>query len=387
MQYGTGRTVTRTYDNLNRLLTLNDGGSITKYGYDVRSLMRTESMPNGDLVTKTPDELGRTKLIAGSGKGGALYQYATGYDLVGNVLEVDETYPQNGALNRQVINSYDNIYRLTKEQQIATGGGVSVTTIYGYDNANNRTSKNVTGGPNAGSVAYTPNNLNQITSTAGTGPNSNASFEYDNEGNRTQRVMNGVTTAYTYDYENRLLTVTDTANGATAHTSSYDYDYRTRRIVRTENGASTSVIFSGGVSVEEFQWNASGQPSLSAEYLRGPDMGGGVGGLLYSVRSGIASYSHSNGRGDVTAKTDANGALTYQSEYEAFGTHPNETGASPDPQRANTKEEDPTQLVDEGQRYFDLLTGTFITRDPAGFVDGPNLYAYVVQNPWTKFDP
>lgn len=37
--------------------------------------------------------------------------------------------------------------------------------------------------------------------------------------------------------------------------------------------------------------------------------------------------------------------------------------------------------------YRDLETGTFLTRDPAGFVDGPNLYAYVNQNPWTKFDP
>lgn len=35
----------------------------------------------------------------------------------------------------------------------------------------------------------------------------------------------------------------------------------------------------------------------------------------------------------------------------------------------------------------DLETGTFLSRDPAGFVDGPNLYAYVQQNPWTKFDP
>jgi len=34
-----------------------------------------------------------------------------------------------------------------------------------------------------------------------------------------------------------------------------------------------------------------------------------------------------------------------------------------------------------------LETGVFITRDPAGFVDGPNLYAYVRQNPWTAFDP
>jgi hypothetical protein len=29
----------------------------------------------------------------------------------------------------------------------------------------------------------------------------------------------------------------------------------------------------------------------------------------------------------------------------------------------------------------------WLSRDPAGFVDGPNLYAYVMQNPWTGWDP
>ena len=37
--------------------------------------------------------------------------------------------------------------------------------------------------------------------------------------------------------------------------------------------------------------------------------------------------------------------------------------------------------------YRDLEAGVFITRDPAGFVDGPNLYTYVRQNPWTMWDP
>ena len=37
--------------------------------------------------------------------------------------------------------------------------------------------------------------------------------------------------------------------------------------------------------------------------------------------------------------------------------------------------------------FRDLEAGTFLSRDPAGFVDGPNLYSYVVDNPWTKFDP
>jgi RHS repeat-associated protein len=55
--------------------------------------------------------------------------------------------------------------------------------------------------------------------------------------------------------------------------------------------------------------------------------------------------------------------------------------------KANTKEEDPTGLLNEGFRYRDIETGSFITRDPTGFVDGPNLYTYVNQNPWTSFDP
>ncbi|MEM1060622.1 MAG: RHS repeat-associated core domain-containing protein, partial [Verrucomicrobiota bacterium] len=96
-------------------------------------------------------------------------------------------------------------------------------------------------------------------------------------------------------------------------------------------------------------------------------------------------------RGDVIAKTDAAGLLTWQSQYEAFGTRPDEAEnpAAPnlDRQKANSKDEDPTGLLNEGFRYRDLETGTFISRDPLGLVDGPNIYTYVRQNPWTMFDP
>ncbi len=57
-------------------------------------------------------------------------------------------------------------------------------------------------------------------------------------------------------------------------------------------------------------------------------------------------------------------------------------------QRASSKEEESELgLLNEGYRYRDTETGAFLSRDPAGFVDGPNLYTYVMQNPWTKFDP
>ncbi|MES2569999.1 MAG: polymorphic toxin-type HINT domain-containing protein, partial [Verrucomicrobiota bacterium] len=236
-----------------------------------------------------------------------------------------------------------------------------------------------------GTTIYTYNALNQLITESG--PQRAAIYTYDVEGNRVGRTLNnGVetrTTSYAYDFENRLISVQTPPSNLDPRPSNlfYSYDHRTRRVQRIEDGALTSVVFSAGLSVQEFDNN-----NLT-EYLRGSDLGGGIGGLLYSLRGGVASYTHANGRGDITAKTNAAGQLTYQSTYEAFGLRTGELGATDDRQKANTKEEDPDGLLNEGMRYRDLETGTFLTRDPAGFVDGPNLYTYVVQNPWTSYDP
>ncbi|WP_038166904.1 RHS repeat-associated core domain-containing protein, partial [Verrucomicrobium sp. BvORR106] len=190
------------------------------------------------------------------------------------------------------------------------------------------------------------------------------------------------TTTYHWDAENRLEGVT--LPNADEH--DYGYDYRTRRISRVENGIGTAIVFSGGLSVAEYE---SQGITPTVEYLRGPDMGGGVGGMMYSLRNGgtEAKYAMSNGRGDVVAQSNDAGALTWTASYEAYGKRPVETGTNLDRQRANTKEEDPTGLLNEGFRYRDIETGVWLSRDPAGFVDGPNLYAYVRQNPWTAWDP
>ena len=39
------------------------------------------------------------------------------------------------------------------------------------------------------------------------------------------------------------------------------------------------------------------------------------------------------------------------------------------------------------ERYYDAETGRFISKDPAGFVDTPNLYDYVGVNPVNAVDP
>lgn len=53
----------------------------------------------------------------------------------------------------------------------------------------------------------------------------------------------------------------------------------------------------------------------------------------------------------------------------------------------NAKWQEPGQLVNDGFRHRDLHSATFLSRDPAGFIDGPNHYDYVAHNPWSAFDP
>ncbi len=100
----------------------------------------------------------------------------------------------------------------------------------------------------------------------------------------------------------------------------------------------------------------AGNTSPFVEYVRGSDWGGGVGGILYTIRSGALGVTHYDGRGDMVAKTDGSGVLTYQASYEAYGKRTQEWGATLDRQKANTKEEDPTGLLNEGMRPRDLDT-------------------------------
>jgi hypothetical protein len=66
------------------------------------------------------------------------------------------------------------------------------------------------------------------------------------------------------------------------------------------------------------------------EYIRGLDGGGGVGGLLYSKRSGQApSLALANHRGDVVARV-RNGALEGTATYAASGQVVHQTGVKQD---------------------------------------------------------
>ena len=140
---GTGRTITSTYDPLNRLSTMTETGRTTSYAYDLNGNIVQKTAPNGDTETYSYDSLNRATIeSAQTGAAISLFDYTYGYDLVGNVLVIGETYP-SGLNNRTVTNTYDNINRLQIEA--VTGNAANATSTYTYDSANNRVAKTITG--------------------------------------------------------------------------------------------------------------------------------------------------------------------------------------------------------------------------------------------------
>ena len=393
-----GRQLVTSFDALNRVTEIIEskpgqpGQRSTSYQYDLAGNRLRCQQSNGVEEITAYDALSRkTSLLTrryNSPKPVSKFGYS--YDLSSNVVRIIE---ENAAVpSREITNIYDRTYRLTQES-IAAGSKVE-NTNFAYDKAHNRIGRirsTYLSGNLSTSFADTftygnpsnGKNSNQLVLYHDAKRNIDVSYSYDANGNRYQRLENGSPThTYAWDSRNRLIEVTMPAG-----TSAYGYDYRTRRVIRNESsagGSSDVITFSGGTSIFERPLNTS---APTVEYIRGSDWGGGIGGILYTVRSGAESHSAYNSRGDVIAKTDSNGSITWQASYEAFGTRTAETGTNLDRQRANTKEEDPTGLLNEGMRYRDLDSGLFISRDPAGFVDGPNVYTYVRQNPWTKFDP
>src|SRR5258708_31749860 len=104
---------------------------------------------------------------------------------------------------------YDALYELTSVTQ-----ATNTTESYTYDPVGNRLSS-------LGVSPYSVNVSNQLTSTPST------SYTYDNNGNMLTKTDSTGTTSYTWDFENRLTSVTLPGAGGTV---GFKYDPFGRRI-------------------------------------------------------------------------------------------------------------------------------------------------------------
>jgi RHS repeat-associated protein len=178
---------------------------------------------------------------------------------------------------------------------------------------------------------YTWNALNQLTKVEKNGAEV-ARLAYDPEGRRVEKLAGGVTTTYTYAFEDILREV---------------------------------------------------RAGATLKYVHGPDFDEPL-----AVDDGTTlSYFDADGLDSVVKVTDAFGAVTLTRQYDAWGNL--ETGGS-DPGHAFTgRERDlETGLYYYRARYYDAKSGRFISEDPIGLRGGDtNYYAYVHNNPVRLTDP
>ena len=200
-------------------------------------------------------------------------------------------------------------------------------------------------------------------------------------------------TEYNYDVNDRLVSVE--IDGSLIFETTYDY--RTRRLTKTENGETTYFRYDGGDCFQELE---SGTTNINVEFVRAGGLGGGIGGIVYSDRSmkidsetlvagpvEIFCYNPAVGHTMVTVNA-SNGSVVSTNLYEAFGNIVSESGSSDNNRLANTKERDASIGLDNhGFRYYDPEIGRYISRDPAGYPDGMNVYLYVRNNPINRIDP
>ena len=394
---GTGVSSTFSYDVLDRVtsFTTNLGHRVEyKYGSGaLRSIVRKDGSNNElythrydsfDLrghVTKATligpcgtlqsswDILGRPTSITAPHFEESNFQY----DEVGNLMYISRIDPQ-GRFDSKF--TYDALYQLKKEEGL-------FNETYKHDSLHNRLKK--------GGSSYNVNNLNQLLS------DSQTTFTYDKNGNPIEMVCGDYSKTFTYDALDRLIAEESlmkerSGNKRKLERTEYAYDASHRRIGKRSfhkgndeygqcdryqflffNGREVgSRLYGGGK--EEFR-------------VLGLGHGAELGATVALELKGKTYCPLNDHRGNICVLLDAqNGSFVEACRYSAFGEEATDD-AKISPWRFASKRFDPeTGFYFFGRRYYSPKLGRFLTPDPVGFADSPNLYAYVRNNPLTWND-
>jgi RHS repeat-associated protein len=277
------------------------------------------------------------------------------------------------------------------QQQTEVLGGVTTTDVYGYDAAGRL-------------ETVTRNGTLVVT------------YGYDANGNRTAVTTAGGTTSATFDAQDRILTFgtrtythtphgdvagwTDSASSTTT-TLTYDVQGNLRQV--QQPGTTISYTVDGrnrrigtavnGVPVQGFLWQGQLRPVAELD-----GNGALVSRFVYGTRINVPEYLERGGTtyrlvtdhlGSVRLVIDTTTDQVVQAlAYDPWGVVMQDTNPGFQPfGYAGGLYDYRTGLVRFGVRDYDSTIGRWLAKDPIGFGDGGNLYAYVGGDPQNQIDP
>jgi len=202
-------------------------------------------------------------------------------------------------------------------------------------------------------------------------------YTYDNNGNTLSWTNGSGTTSYTWDFENRLTSLTIPAGTVV----NYEYDPFGRRIETSSSAATTVYVYDGNNIEEELNGTAH---TLGERFTYGR----GIDEPLVGQRQPQTYYYGADGLDSVTSLTDPTGALAATYTYDSFGDTTNSTGSATNWFRYTGREFDSTGgLYYYRARYYNPEMGRFLSEDRLRFNAGLNFYPYVRSNPTNLIDP
>ena len=366
--------ITLGYDDLSRVSSVATPETTTVYSY--------YGAFYGGGTTGLASELTTTSVHTGSNVFAPLHLQYT-YDALGNISSEKKINPDN-SIAETIYYAYDNQSQLT--QAVSTLNG---TWNYQYDTYGNI--RHQDHGSNAINYTYGDSNWRDLlTAVSGTknGNSFSGSYVYDGAGNPTSFYNVGDLSTWTMTWRNGRELAT-ASNGT--HSVSYDYDVNGLRTYKIVDGVRHDYVYASGQLLREsftldghsyvydFLYDQSGRPYMlnyisngySSRYYYVLNMQGDVMALVTSEGVEVAKYTYDawgNVTPDTTLWLSVRNPLRYRGYY-----YDSETG-----------------WYYLQSRYYDPALGRFLNADcyastGQGFL-GYNMFAYCNNNPISFMD-
>ncbi|NQU40996.1 MAG: hypothetical protein HQ523_13680 [Lentisphaerae bacterium] len=361
--YPSAYVVKRTFDKNDALETLKNSAGTTTYAsytYDINS--RIDDISFGSSVTESYGYDSRERLASLDQLGSSVdIDYDLSHDANGNVTFSDNN--DDEAYNY----TYDALDRVKRKRDTSE----LVRELLSYDKMGNWSSysNNV-----SGNETRTINAANEYTEI------NEDDLTYDENGSLTD--WDGQ--EFVYDYLDRLIEVKSNAQTIVTYT----YDALNRRTTKevAATSESTEYLYDGDQVIEE-----KVEGSLARKFI----YGNGIDSPVAMISTGTYYYLR-DWRGNIRVITDDSGDVVETYKYSLFGQTTIYNGSAQliaesaigNPYGYTGRRLEPeTGLYHYRNRAYSPELGRFLQRDPAGYIDGLNLYAYTANNPLSYGDP
>jgi RHS repeat-associated protein len=278
-----------------------------------------------------------------------------------NFQTTESGYNRLGLLEKELLGTKEKTYNYDALHQLT----LDDTTAYSYDSAGNFTH-------------FTTNSLNQITSTP------NETLTYDANGN----IINRTSDERSISYEYNLLGQLTSLIYPNERKITFLYDPLSRLYAQKEfvnkNGKWIETkkffyLYDDQVEIGKMDSNHT----IYELKINGAGLYGEIGSTIALELQGSIYAPLHDLRGNIIGIISSEGTIKESYELDSFGQGSSTNATCPWRFSSKRHIED---LIYFGMRFYDPTLKRWITPDPAGYVEGINLYAFVSNSPTNRLD-